>query len=97
MSHPLRNAIYKVVESKPFELGIMAMIMLNVVVMAARVFDASKAHHDVLVALNYVFIIISTIICESGGHVIFSRNSEDSMKFVGEAMREMERQSLLTN
>ena len=46
--------------------------------------------------IYYVFIIISTIICESGGQVIFSRSSEDSMKFVGEAMREMERQSLLT-
>merc|ERR1711871_1743265 len=59
--NPLRNAIYKVVESKPFELGIMAMIMLNVVVMAARVFDASKAHRDTLVALNYVFIIIFAV------------------------------------
>merc|ERR1711871_251075 len=59
--NPLRNAIYKVVESKPFELGIMAMIMLNVVVMAARVFDAPKAHHDTLVALNYVFIVIFAV------------------------------------
>merc|ERR1711988_1388082 len=60
-TNPLRNVIYKVVESKPFELGIMAMIMLNVVVMAARVFDAPKAHHDTLVALNYVFIIIFAV------------------------------------
>ena len=45
----------------------------------------------------YVYIVVSLIICESGGQVVFSRNWEDSMKFVSEAMREMERQALLVN
>lgn len=60
-TNPLRRVLFKLVESKPFELGIMAMIMLNVIVMAARVFDASKSHHDALVALNYVFIVIFAV------------------------------------
>merc|ERR1711871_196124 len=56
-----RRKVFEIVESKAFELFIMGCIVVNVIVMAARVYDASSAHNDALDALNYVFIVIFAV------------------------------------
>merc|ERR1711871_225410 len=56
-----RRKVFEILESKAFELFIMGCIVVNVIVMAARVYDASSAHNDALDALNYVFIVIFAV------------------------------------
>jgi hypothetical protein len=60
-AQPLRKMAYDLVESKRFELTIMACIMLNVITMAMRVYDAPEWYSDMLEVLNRVFIAIFII------------------------------------
>merc|ERR1711968_68135 len=60
-AQPLRKLAYDLVESKPFELSIMACILLNVITMAMRVYDAPEWYSDMLEVLNRIFIAIFVI------------------------------------
>merc|ERR550514_590708 len=57
----MRKKVFHVVESKVFELVIMACIMLNVVTMAMRAFDAPEWYSDMLEVINTVFIVIFAV------------------------------------
>jgi hypothetical protein len=56
-----RREMFVVVESRAFELVIMAAIMLNVVTMAMRKFDQSDAYTSMLEICNLVFVGIFTV------------------------------------
>merc|ERR1711871_1827506 len=60
-SNNLRRIVFHMVESKNFELVIMACIMANVIVMACRSYDNTEAADNALDVLNYVFIVIFAV------------------------------------
>eukprot|EP00931_Biecheleriopsis_adriatica_P119863 TRINITY_DN9503_c0_g1_i1.p1 TRINITY_DN9503_c0_g1~~TRINITY_DN9503_c0_g1_i1.p1 ORF type:complete len:1886 (-),score=426.27 TRINITY_DN9503_c0_g1_i1:127-5784(-) len=61
---PLRRAIYKIVNSTPFEHGIMGAIVINTMCMALKITPSPDPYWDsVLEAINYVFAGIFTIEC----------------------------------